>query len=68
MVFIKAERGRVAEDIAAHFQQAYDVPKGETPKARALATESEMLSLSRITQTLAPQLVDHDAPTRHSRP
>jgi formylglycine-generating enzyme required for sulfatase activity len=66
MVFVDSERGRVAADIAAAFQDC-NMTDAERPRALSLANQAEMTRLSRITQTLAPQLIGHEGLVRYAR-
>lgn len=66
MVFVEAERGRVAEDIAAAFRDCEQV-EVERVEGRSLASRAELLRLSRITQTLAPQLIGHEALVKYAQ-
>jgi formylglycine-generating enzyme required for sulfatase activity len=66
MVFVDSERGRVAADIAAAFQDC-NTTDAERPKALSLANQAEMIRLSRITQTLAPQLIGHEGLVQYAR-
>lgn len=66
MVIVEAERERVAEDIAAAFQDC-DAKDTERSKALSLASQAEMIRLSRITERLAPQLVEHEALVQYAR-
>jgi formylglycine-generating enzyme required for sulfatase activity len=66
MVFIDSERGRVVKDIAEAFQASSTINTGRHG-VHFLANQAEMLRLSRITQKLAPQLMEHEALVQYAQ-